>query len=245
MDSQPESGPALEDAGNSRKKQTRLAAGLTILAVLSAIVEIRAQYFGPRTIVYIFKPLTMMVIIAIAVTIEGRRRSGYRNLIVVALVCSLAGDVFLMLPSDQFLRGLVSFAIAHIFYIAAFRTTRHGWPAVWRLVACAAYGCFMFWLLFPHLGEMKLPVAIYLVVILAMLWQALNAWATKARDGAGLAALGAALFVASDSLIALNRFYVRFHMADLLILATYFTAQTLIALSTKSAQIKSIETARG
>jgi uncharacterized membrane protein YhhN len=67
-----------------------------------------------------------------------------------------------------------------------------------------------------------------------MAWQAASRWATNRNSQAGLAALGAMLFVASDSMIAINRFYGRFRLADLLILATYFVAQWLIALSVQA-----------
>lgn len=221
---------AFDKIGLARPERTRLIVAFTALAVVSAAVEIGAQYFGPRILVYILKPLTMVLIIIIAAA-GVRDRNGYRNLIVAGLCCSLAGDVFLMLPTDQFVPGLLSFLIAHLFYIGAFRTRPSGLLSALCGVTCVLYGILMLWFLFPHLGDMKLPVSTYLVVILVMAWQALNRWAANSEAGARLAALGAILFVASDSMIAINRFYARFHLAELFILATYFSAQCLIALS--------------
>lgn len=221
---------AFEKAGLALQRRTRLIVALTALAAISAAIETGAQYFGPRTIVYIFKPLTMVFIIGIAL-IRVCEFKGYRNLIVAALCCSMAGDLFLMLPGDQFVFGLLSFLIAHLFYIAAFRTRPSGLSAAWCGLACVAYGSLMLWFLFPYLGDMKLPVSIYLVVILLMAWQALSRCVAKRHPRAVLAALGAILFVASDSMIAISRFYGRFRLSDLLILATYFVAQWLIALS--------------
>ena len=40
---------------------------LTLLAILSASLHIRAEYLGPRYHVYLFKPLTMVFILLIAV----------------------------------------------------------------------------------------------------------------------------------------------------------------------------------
>ena len=62
----------------------------------------------------------MVFIILIAVQASFNNLSRYAGFILAGLVFSLAGDVFLMLPSDQFMAGLVSFLIAHLFYIAAF-----------------------------------------------------------------------------------------------------------------------------
>jgi uncharacterized membrane protein YhhN len=211
-------------------ERSRFVIVLSVLVAACAAIEIAAQYFGPRAVVYVFKPLTMLFIICVAL-IRVCEFKGYRNLIVAALCCSLAGDVFLMLPSDQFVPGLVSFLVAHIFYIAAFRSRPSGSLPAWVGFACVAYGCLMLWFLFPYLGDMKLPVSVYLVVVLLMAWRALSRWATNRNPRTVLAAFGAMLFVASDSMIAINRFYGRFCLADLLILATYFVAQWLIALS--------------
>ena len=209
---------------------SRLVGVFSALAAASGAVEIAALYFGPRTIVYIFKPLTMLLIIGIAL-IRSSDDKRYRNFIVAALCLSLVGDVFLMLPSDQFVPGLVSFLFAHLFYIAAFRTRPTGLLSAWFGLVCASYGCVMLWFLFPNLGDMKLAVSIYVAVVLLMGWQALSRWAENRAQRASLAALGAVLFVASDSLIAINRFNGRFRLADLLIMSTYFIAQWFMALS--------------
>ena len=212
------------------QQDSRLIIIFTALAAASGTTEIAAQSFGSRTIVYIFKPLTMVFIIAIALVGTSELRS-YRKLVVGALCCSLAGDVLLMLPSDQFVPGLLSFLAAHCFYIAAFRTRPSGLLSTWFGLACLVYGSLMLWLLLPYLGDMKLPVLIYLIVVLLMAWQALTRWAMSRNRRTLLAALGASLFVVSDSMIAINRFYVRFRLADLLIMLTYFVAQWLIAMS--------------
>lgn len=228
---------ATDKSSSPLNERSRLIIILSALAAASAAIEIAAQYFGPRTFVYIFKPLTMVFIIGIAL-IRVCEVTGHRNLIVAGLCCSLAGDIFLMLPSDQFVPGLVSFLVAHLFYIAAFRNRPSGSLPVLFGLAYVAYGCVMLWFLSPHLGDTKLPVSIYLIVILSMAWQAASRWATTRNLQTELAAFGAMLFVASDSMIAINRFYGRFRLADLLILASYFVAQWLIALSVQVSGLK-------
>ena len=71
----------------------------------------------------------------------------------------------------------------------------------------------------------------YALVLVAMAWTAFGAWRASAAAGALLAALGALLFVASDSTLALERFTGRHPWGQPLVLATYFSAQGLIALS--------------
>jgi uncharacterized membrane protein YhhN len=118
----------------------------------------------------------MVFILLIAVQARRPDASLYKVAIMAGLVCSLAGDVFLMLPSDRFVAGLVSFLIAHLFYITAF-TSGTGFGFSWRsLVPYVIYGIFMFSILSPHLGKMQLPVLVDVVVILVMAWQAWERW---------------------------------------------------------------------
>jgi uncharacterized membrane protein YhhN len=207
-----------------------LTAMLTLLAVLSAALHIRAEYHGPRYHVYVFKPLTMAFILLIAVQAGWPDLSRYKVAILAGLVCSLAGDVFLMLPSDRFIPGLVSFLVAHLFYIAAF-TAGTGFGFSWRLLPCAVYGILIFSILAPYLGKMKLPVVVYMAVILVMAWQAWERWRQTGQSAALLAFLGAVLFLVSDSALAVNRFRGGYKSAQALILSTYFAAQWLIACS--------------
>jgi uncharacterized membrane protein YhhN len=206
---------------------------LTLLAILSASLHIRAEYYGPRYHVYLFKPLTMVFILLIAVQGGGPNLSLYKVAITAGLVCSLAGDVFLMLPSNRFAAGLASFLIAHLFYITAFTSGIGFGFSLWPLVPCLIYGLFMFRILSPYLGKMKWPVLIYVVVILVMAGQAWERWSQTGQSEALLAFLGAVLFTISDSALAVNRFRGRYQSAQALILSTYFAAQWLIACSVR------------
>jgi uncharacterized membrane protein YhhN len=200
---------------------------LTLLAIISASIHIRAEYLGLRQYVYIFKPLTMVFILLIAS--RGQVAAPfYRYMIIIGLVCSLAGDVFLMLPSDRFVAGLVAFLLAHLFYIAAFVSEINAltW---WPLMPLVIYGMVIYAMLSPSLGKLKLPVVAYIVVILMMAWLAWERWSQTAQNGALLALVGAVLFVISDTILAINRFRGTFKLARALNLTTYFTAQWLIA----------------
>lgn len=206
-----------------------LTGALTSLMFVSAALHIRAEYAGARAGVYLFKPLTVLFIIVIALRSEP---SAYKHLIVAGLLFSLAGDIFLMLPSDRFIAGLASFLIAHLFYIAAFTIEgAMAGPSLLAAIILLAYGGLMLRLLLPSLGRMKVPVVIYMLVILLMVWQAANRFMSPETTTGLLALAGACLFAASDSLLALNRFRRPFRSAQFLILTTYYAAQWLIALS--------------
>lgn len=208
-----------------------LVAILTALAFVSAILTILATYQGRRLTHYLFKPLTIVFIILIALQPKYPTSSFYRYAILAGLLFSLVGDVFLMLPQDRFIEGLVSFLIAHLFYIAAFTFESGRALSAWDAIPFLIYGGLMLRILWPHLGKLKAPVIFYMLAILLMGWTATSRWMLTGQEGSRLAFIGALLFIASDSTLAVDRFKGHFRSAQLLILSTYFTAQWLIALS--------------
>ncbi len=205
---------------------------LSILAAITAVLAMRGEYSSGRSQVYLFKPLTTLLIMLLALLSPTRPETpAYKWLIVAGLILCLAGDIFLMLPPRYFIAGLGSFLVGHWFYIAAFAAA--GTQFTWSLLPLLIYGGIIYALLHPHLGKMRGPVVAYMLFILLMAWLALG---RTARSGGTLsvplAAAGALLFVLSDSLLALDRFRQKFRAARLLVLSTYWAAQWLIALST-------------
>ena len=209
-----------------------LVAILTVLALASATLTILAAYQRRRLTHYLFKPLTIVFIILIAMQGNHSTSSFYRYAIIAALLFSLAGDICLMLPDDRFIAGLVSFLAAHVLYIAAFIVESDRALSFWTLIPFLIYGCMMLRLLWPHLGKLRAPVVVYMLTILAMGWAAAGRRMLTAQEGSLLAFLGALFFIVSDSVLAVDRFKGRFRSAQLVILTTYFAAQWLIALST-------------
>ena len=98
---------------------------LSLLVLASALLNIRAEYKGPRRQVYVFKPLTVVLVILIALQTKFAAAPPYKQLIVAGLLCSLAGDVLLIWPRERFVAGLVCFLFAHVCYIAAFTVGSH------------------------------------------------------------------------------------------------------------------------
>lgn len=205
-----------------------LVPGLSVAAFLSTALCIRGKYCDSKTLIYVFKPLTTLLILAVAVA-AGAFATTYGRLVALAIVFSLAGDIFLMLPKDQFIKGLLSFLVAHLVLIVAFtlQATGLSW---WVLLPLAA-GTGMYAVLAPHLGHMRIPVVVYIIVIGAMAWSALERWHLQGSTSAALAALGSVFFLFSDSTLALNRFRAKFRSADFLVLSTYYASIWLIALS--------------
>jgi uncharacterized membrane protein YhhN len=163
-----------------------------------------------------------------------RELTKLKTWILLALFFSWAGDVLLMFQQDDpnfFLAGLSSFLFAHIFYIIFFHKLRvfENIPAkpLFLVLLVIYYGALVWWLN-PYLGDMKLPVRIYGIVISFMCMLALHMLFLRNRTAGRYMMLGAVLFVVSDSLLAINKFYSSFELAGVLIMLTYGMAQLLI-----------------
>ena len=209
---------------------TSFAILLFAFAVLAGIANLVADYRGPRWLVYVAKPLTTTLLLVAAASMHtGDRR--YQLAILAGLACSLAGDVFLMLPRDHFIAGLASFLVAHIAYIIAFtRGTSFASRPLLLLPYAIAAGTVLT-ILWPHLGKLKLPVAVYVAVIVVMAWQAATRADVHPAIATCAAAAGAALFVISDTTLAIDRFGKPFRAAQAIVMSTYVAAQMLIAFS--------------
>ena len=184
----------------------------------------------------LLKPLPLTIaIVWIATSARLASASGQfdpkaQGLLLLALVGSLAGDLFL-LREDWFVPGLASFLVAHLAYIALFARGQR-WLA-WRgaLAATLALGGAMYALLWQaHLpAPLRLPVAVYVTVIALMAAQALSRARERGDRASRAVALGACIFLCSDAILATNRFVAPLPLAQLWVLLTYYGAQLLIA----------------
>lgn len=206
---------------------------LAFLAALAAFIATWGHYQeeGRRWLVHVFKPLATLLILALALSLPAARPD-YPWAIAAGLLFSTAGDVFLMLPRDRFVAGLASFLVAHLCYVAAFSLEAPfgGAPLAWLPFILA--GGIVAALVWPGLKPaLRAPVLVYVGVIAVMAGQATGRWLALDNLPALAAALGAGLFVVSDAVLALDRFRRHFHAARAVTLATYWSAQLLIALS--------------
>lgn len=169
--------------------------------------------------------LKVIPIILLLLTVVLTRAFRGRLVLAAAIVFSAGGDVILDLNfPGAFIAGLVSFLIAHLWYIGLFKMDVSFGQIRWLYTLPAiVYPAAMAVFLWPHLGALKIPVAVYVTVIATMLVLALNR-----RGAGGMVICGAVFFVISDSILALNKFYLPHPAARYAIMATYYLAQYLI-----------------
>ena len=182
----------------------------------------------------IFKPLIIPVLIGYFDSEVKSITKGIAKWVLFALIFSLAGDVLLMFQGKKeifFLLGLASFLIAHIFYIIFFhhvRVRENVKSNPWLLVIVVVYYAALISWLSPFLGDMKLPVRIYGIVISIMFMLAMHMLPIKNKLAGSWMMWGALLFVISDSVLAINKFYQPFEAANVIIMLTYGLAQLFI-----------------
>ncbi len=198
------------------------------VAGVFAVLDWTARARDNRRLEIVAKPATLVALIAAAVALDPASGADARRAwFVVALAFSLAGDIFL-LRDDWFVPGLAAFLVAHVCYIVGFWTD--GPSAAPFAVSVLVVVVIVVPLARRILGalhdepKLRPPVAAYIVTISVML-------ATALAVGNPLAAVGAALFVSSDSMIAWNRFVKPFAAADVAIMVTYHLGQALLVAS--------------
>jgi uncharacterized membrane protein YhhN len=205
---------------------------VTAAIIFCALLAMAGSYGWPdQKFYYFFKPAAIILIFFVALSAPPGK---YKILITIGILFSLMGDIFLMLPSDQFLIGLICFLITHICYIVAFLSDSQFGRPMWPYLLLALIAIAIFELLSGGISAaMKFPVAIYAAALSLMTAQALARNVQQKNRGSLQAAIGATLFLISDTTLAYDRFVSGFVAAHAIILATYYAAQYLIALSAK------------
>ncbi|MEB0231721.1 lysoplasmalogenase [Undibacterium sp. 10I3] len=208
------------------------------LAIFGAAEQITGQTDHLIWLHYAFKPLTTLLIFWVAFGVR-HFNVRYRKAILIGILFSLMGDVFLMLPltlfKSGFLLGLASFLLAHLCFLRAFISDTRLVSRPWIFLVIGMIGVINLIILWPGIpGELRVPVVVYVVCLLCMTSQALARHLVLKTKASKLAMAGGLAFMLSDTLLAYNKFNAPLPHAALLILATYYLALYLIAPSVKT-----------
>jgi uncharacterized membrane protein YhhN len=204
-----------------------------ITFIVAGLTELVAQFIPGDALHFIAKPLIMISLglyYLTATTTENRSRT-----VLLAIIFSLAGDVLLLNP-DYFIGGLIAFLLAHVLYILAYRQhqyeeTENALYGIQRIrlafpIVLAGTGLVV--VLFPVLGDLKIPVMVYALVIVVMTLHALFRYGRTNVMSFWMVFIGAVFFMASDSILAINKFLIPLSQGGFWIMFTYITAQYLI-----------------
>lgn len=207
-----------------------------VLYTIAVLLDLLFIFLQRDDLRWFSKPLLMPLLLLAFLSGTGRKSGRQTCLIIAALVLSGCGDVLLQ-AKGLFIPGLVSFLLAHGCYILYFSKAgnkskgflqRH--PLL--ILPVLLYIVLLLVLLFPYLGQLKIPVVIYSLTIGAMLLMAINSKYRVTNTAATHFIAGALLFVISDSLLAVNLFAIKQGMLGPGVMATYAAAQFLIVKGT-------------
>jgi uncharacterized membrane protein YhhN len=205
---------------------------LFFLFALISLAEIGLIATNNQNLRLISKPLIIPLLTAYYLSLQIPRKPIMKDYLLHGLFFSWIGDVLLQ-SEKLFIPGLLAFLTAHIFYIIFFAKTRSNQHSFFKLrpimlMAVLAYLVEFMYILWPYLGDMKIPVLIYGITISTMLSAAMWQYQKLENKTALFFIIGATLFVASDSLLAFNRFRGSFNLAGVSIMTTYILAQLFI-----------------
>lgn len=201
--------------------------------VIVSIIYLGCIALGKEDIAWYLKPLLLPCLL---LAVHETSSFPTKKLLTFALAFSWIGDVILLFADKgelYFILGLVSFLIAHVLFIILFikqeaYQTPNKFLFGFGLLFVVGYLNVMLIVLFPSLGDLKIPVSVYAFTISLMLVMAIRGGLTWRKPMNLLILNGAFSFVISDSILAMNKFYTTLPNASLLIMATYLVAQYLI-----------------
>ncbi|KPB06071.1 lysoplasmalogenase [Bacillus sp. CHD6a] len=203
---------------------------LSFLTVLLGVFYLFAVEKHHKSWTYMLKPGTMVIIIFIAILGLGNVSFAYGWWILAGLVFSILGDIFLMLPKDRFVYGLVSFLVGHVCYVVAFWYVPGG-GEVNTWISGALFFVAVLYLLKLSKGVVNsggiylfLAVTAYVAIITAMVWAAFYSQQP-------FIIAGAILFFFSDAILAWDKFVGKISYRNYLVMIPYYLAQYLFAIS--------------
>lgn len=177
---------------------------LSVSALICALAYYFMQrHFEGRWYLSVIKGLAVALFAVIAASMGAW-------IVMLALILCAFGDVALSRPGARaFLSGLISFALGHLIWIAAFAVSfgltleMLMMPSrLVMLVLMVIFAVGMAAILMPRAGDLRIPVAIYVSIIFLM---GASALATDSL----MIVLGAGLFVASDAVLGLQKFVAK------------------------------------
>ncbi|MBS1682069.1 MAG: lysoplasmalogenase [Bacteroidetes bacterium] len=200
------------------------------LFVTVAVAEIIAQVFHWPTLHFIAKP---MIVFSLLIYYWKSTALVYRGFIGALFFCWL-GDVFLLfdhLNEFYFMAGLGAFLVAHILLIILYNQLREvqgeGLSGPQKMRASfpiVLMGTGLITILYPTLSALKIPVMVYALVLTIMVLQSIFRYGFTTTSSFWNVLIGALFFMASDSMLAINKFLHPFLYAGILIIVTYMAA---------------------
>jgi uncharacterized membrane protein YhhN len=203
------------------------------ISIIALLADLLTLHLNNPVIRLITKPMIVLPLIGFVISVFKRITTPQKYFLLIALISSWLGDLFLLFENkntEVSLVGIACFLVAQICYSIVFANLKRknsGWQ--WLIVFCFfVYGVAMFMFIKSHLEEgIKLAVLAYMLVICTMLIMSFHIEKSITQK---LIAMGAVLFVLSDSVLANEMFNHKMVLGNHVVMLLYGLAQMLITL---------------
>jgi uncharacterized membrane protein YhhN len=202
---------------------TAVAWVFAIVFAVAAGANWWSRWTDDRSVEVWSKPLALIALIGVALTLDPMDPAT-RAWFVVALVCSLAGDVFLLDGDKRFIPGLVAFLLAHVAYTVGLVVAPDwSWSGFGAALVAMALLAGTVGVQIVRAARRSKPVlgpavTAYLLAISVM-------FCAAAATGNWFAIVGAALFVVSDTVLGWRQFVGSARWMPVTIMVTYHLGQ--------------------
>lgn len=188
-----------------------------------------ASYRGPTWQRWVFKPLTLLLLLLLAWQAPALGVAGY--LLVLGLLAALVGDVLLLLPRERMLYAVGAFFLSHLLYTLSF-TSQMTFSFFWPLpLTLLVIGTLLLATLWSRLEEMRWPIATLVAMTLLMVWLAGEQYFLRSTDFGFTLLAGTTLLLLANIVWLLNRYRCSFRIADAIVAFCYFSGHFLIVRS--------------
>ncbi len=199
-----------------------------LVFVLVATLDIIGIIFKIQTLIYIFKPLILLSLLVLYVVSVSKINKWY----ILALIFSFFGDVFLIFIGEfYFIIGLVSFLIAHLIFIKIVINSIKDtslFKIIFSIIPFLIVFSLLLFVLKDSLEEMLIPVIVYGLTISTFGAVSLINYLGYKSTKTLLMLVGSIVFIVSDSVLAINKFYYEAVIFNVVIMITYVLAQYFI-----------------
>lgn len=188
-----------------------------------------ASYRGPRWQRWLFKPLTLLLLLLLAW--QAPVLNVYSYLILLGLAATLVADGLLLLPEERFLYAIGAFFLSNLLYTLSFAsqmTLTFFWPLPVALIVIGAALLAVIW---SRLAEMRWAVSLYIAMTLLMVWLAGEQYFARSTDLAFSLLCGTLLLLLGNIFWLTSRYRFKFRAADAIVAACYFGGHFLIVRS--------------
>lgn len=200
-----------------------------IAVFFSGWLYVDASYRGPAWQRWLFKPITLLLLLLLAWQAPMLNTLSY--LVLAGVLVSMVGDALTLLPTQRLLYALSAFFLSHLLYTIWFASQMSfsfWWPVP---LVLALFGALLLAILWSRLEALRLPVCASVGMALIMVWLAADLYFARPTDTRFSAFVGAALLLLSDSTGLFSQFRRRFPADRAIIAACYFAGHFLIVRS--------------